>query len=173
MSTEVDQSRLLTRLTELEDRFAIMNLRAQYCHLLDGERWDELMDMFTEDAVFHGMERAEGKDQVLAFFQGLVPGVMEASWHHSFSESIHLDGDRAYGRCKWNAPSVIDGIGFIASGHYDDEFRRCDDGKWRYSARLITFYYFNPVVDGFKAGEVPGIEDKNPYAIKRGSGPER
>lgn len=172
MSTQVDQG-VLDRLVALEDRFAILNLRAQYCHLLDGERWDELMDLFTEDAVFHGMDRAQGHDEVLAFFKGLVPGVMEVCWHHSFAESIFLDGDRAWGRCKWNAPSVMDGVAYIASGHYDDEFRRCEDGKWRFSSRTISFYYFNPISEGYKAGEVPGIEEHDPYAIIRGSGPER
>ncbi len=58
---------LRATLNELRVIEAIKRLKAIYCRLVDGSRWDELAELFTEDAVcdygFFG--RYEGRRQTL------------------------------------------------------------------------------------------------------------
>jgi hypothetical protein len=159
MTFDLDQQKLLERLTAVEDRLAIIDIRARYCHLLDAQEWDTLLDLFTGDIYFKGMLPANGHAELLEFFKGLVPGAMSVSWHRSFSETIDLDGDRASGQCQWDAPCVIDGVPMLCSGRYDDEFVRCEDGKWRFSKRVLTFYFFTPLSEGWQEGATPVLDE--------------
>lgn len=139
---------LEARLRRVEDRQEIAELRARYCHVLDGRRWDELAELFTEDGVFDGLARVEGREAIRRFFSTRVPALGEGFWHFCTNGTVDLDGDRAAGRISMEYLSVKDGVSYVSAGHYDDELARVD-GRWRFRVRRIEFYYFAPLSEGF------------------------
>jgi ketosteroid isomerase-like protein len=55
-----------------------------------------------------------------------------------------IDGDTATGRCQLLELNVRqDGGRHLLAGHYDDSYRRTDEG-WRFTSRRITKYYAGP-----------------------------
>ena len=61
---------------ELRDIEALKSLKARYCHLVDAGRWDELAELWTEDATcdygFFGCYH--GRDEIVnKFFRELAP----------------------------------------------------------------------------------------------------
>jgi hypothetical protein len=142
-----------TRLADVEARLAISDLRARYCHLADQHRWEELAELFTEDAEFHALAAVRGRDALLEYLRGL-PQAMDAFWHRTMNETLVVDGDRAEGAAYFDAPCVVDGTPMLCAGRYDDEFVRAADG-WRFSRRRLHFFWFTPLAEGWREGAVP------------------
>ena len=67
---------------------------------------------------------------------------------------MEIDGDRATGRITLEYLSVIGGVSYAAAGHYDDVMERVD-GSWRFRSRVITFYYFAPLREGWTGRPMP------------------
>ncbi|WP_029000959.1 nuclear transport factor 2 family protein [Azohydromonas australica] len=125
------------RLTALEDRTAISELRSRYCwYTVRGLR-DEVVELFTEDGVFQNArngESVEGKAALREYFERMqparrIPLVM--------NEVTHLAGNEAEGTCAMT--SVGEGA---FCGHYIDSFRKVE-GHWLFSAR--SFFPYWPV----------------------------
>ena len=136
------------RLRTVEDRQAIAELRARYCHLLDERRWPEFVDLFAEDGVFEGLSAVRGHKALMEFFGTRVPAMTEEFWHFCTNGTVDLDGDRATGRISLEYLSVVKGVSYVSAGHYDDEMVRVD-GVWRFAARRITFYFLAPLSEGW------------------------
>lgn len=130
------------RVQRLEDLHAIGQLRAQYCQLLDDCRWDELVELFTEDGCFDGLSTVHGRPALRAFFPDLLQGSLDAWWHFSSNETIELDGDTATGQTWLYQPCVVEGVAHIAAGRYTDSIVRCPDGAWRFAVRRVRFFYW-------------------------------
>lgn len=136
------------RLRAVEDQLAIADLRARYCHLLDGRRWEEFVGLFTPEGVFDGLSAVRGRAALLEFFGRQVPAMTEEFWHFCSNGTVELDGDRATGRISMEYLSVMNGVSYISAGHYEDEMVR-QDGAWRFAARRITFYFLAPLHEGW------------------------
>ncbi|MBR0683333.1 nuclear transport factor 2 family protein [Roseomonas eburnea] len=136
------------RLRAVEDRLAIADLRARYCHLLDGRHWPAFIDLFTEDGVFEGLTAVRGRAALTEFFSRRVPAMTEEFWHFCSNGTVELDGDRATGRISMEYLSVMNGVSYVSAGHYDDELIK-QDGVWRFAARRITFYFLAPLHEGW------------------------
>lgn len=143
------------RLQLVEDQLEIAQLRARYCHLLDERRWDEFVALFTADGVFEGLEAVSGHQALRAFFGERVPKLAEDFWHFCTNGTVEIDGDVATGRISMEYLSVTDGVSFVSAGHYDDVMRRVD-GRWRFAARRITFYFLSPLSEGWAGRPFPG-----------------
>jgi SnoaL-like domain len=141
------------RLTAVEDRLAISELRARYCHYLDDGRWTDLVNLFTPDAYFHGHGLAQGHEEMLRYFSNDKGGI-EAAWHRVLTEMTDLDGDRATGLSHWDCPAVVDGVPTLMAGRYHDEYVRTPEG-WRISRRITRFAYVTPLSEGWRPGAVP------------------
>lgn len=141
------------RVQRIEDELAISQLRGRYCHLLDDMEWDAFVDLFTDDGVFEGLNKVQGKPAIMKFFSQDVPKVAERFWHFCTNGTIDIDGDVATGRISMEYISVSNGVSYVSAGHYDDICVR-DGGKWKFKSRKITFYFYSPVTDGF-TGEPP------------------
>lgn len=141
-------STLEDRIQAVEDKSAIAELRARYCHLLDDRDWDGFVDLFTEDGEFAGLARVRGHDEIRMFFSQTVPRLADGFWHFCTNGTAEIDGDTARGRISMEYLSVKDGVSRVSAGHYDDELRR-ENGVWKFSRRRITFYYFAPLSEGF------------------------
>lgn len=136
------------RLRAIEDRLAIGELRARYCHVLDERDWDALAQLFTADGEFQGLAHVVGRSAIHRFFSQTVDRLAEGFWHFCTNPTVDLDGDLATGRTSMQYLSVKNGVSYVSAGHYDDAFRR-EDGLWRFVRRKITFYYFAPLSEGF------------------------
>lgn len=139
---------LAERLERVESLLQIADLRAHYCHLLDEARWDAFAELFTEDGIFEGVDKAQGRAGIHRFFSQDVPRLAERFWHFCSNGTCTLDGDRASGRISMEYLSVTGGVSYVSAGHYDDEFQRVD-GQWKFRARRITFYFYSPLHQGF------------------------
>ncbi|MBH0112097.1 nuclear transport factor 2 family protein [Novosphingobium sp. YJ-S2-02] len=129
------------KLRALIDKDEIRDLRIRYSHLLDGNRIDELDEVFAADAVVEvTVGRMEGLDAIKA---GLKDAYAlfdrDGRCHYPFmhpiaNHLIELTGpDTATGSCylvDFETASKADPDPLLLLGLYADEYRRIDDA-WR------------------------------------------
>ncbi|PHK95215.1 DUF4440 domain-containing protein [Pseudoroseomonas rhizosphaerae] len=143
------------RLRRVEDELEIGQLRARYCHLLDGREWEAFVDLFTADRHFSGLREVRGREALLRFFRDEVPLLAEDFWHFCTNGTVEIEGDTARGRISMEYLSTTRGVPHISAGHYDDELQRVD-GRWRFRSRRITFYFLAPLREGWAGRPFPG-----------------
>lgn len=148
MGTTIEQ-----RIQRIEDELAIGQLRARYCHLLDDMEWEPFVALFTDDGIFEGLNKVQGKEALMAFFSQDVPKVAQRFWHFCTNGTIAIDGDTATGRISMEYISVTDGVSYVSAGHYDDVCVR-ENGQWKFQSRKISFYFYSPLSEGF-TGQQP------------------
>lgn len=136
------------RIQRLEDLEAIRHLNAQYCRRLDDGDWDGVVELFTDDGVFDGLSRAEGRTAMRESFAALGDKGLTAFWHFITNMEIEVDGDRATVRSFLWMPCVNDGAACIAAGRYTDRLRKVD-GAWRYEVMQVRFNFFGPLANGW------------------------
>ena len=147
-SNEERLEALERRVRELEDRDGIVRtlyVLGQTIDYGDHQRW---LDCFVEDCVFEMVEvsssgrdvkvRHEGR-QALADFIPHHTHAPEYFHKHLVSDPlIDVDGDGATCSSYLTRLDEGDAGPFVWSiGRYGDEFRRCEDGRWRVSRRTI------------------------------------
>lgn len=128
----------MDRLQQLEDRFAILELKARYFRAVDTHDWELLESLFVPDAKFTGKG---GFDTVgAADWVGRVRSFLEGGWssHHGHTPEVTIDGDAASG--IW---AMEDYVGLPTGdivhgyGHYADTYVRTADG-WRIASMILT-----------------------------------
>ena len=134
------------RIAALEDRAAISELLARFCLYADQRRWEDLVNLYTEDGVFDVMGPVKGRAAILEAV-GHLPGVWQHWFHFVSNEIVELDGDRARAVSYFNAPYSAGGVSSNAFGRYDDELERVD-GEWQFAARVLSFSVNAPMADG-------------------------
>ena len=115
--------------TLAEDRDAIRDLYARYCHCVDGGAAEEWAQLFTDDGRFlTGGDPLVGREALRAFAAALPAGTM----HHLVTDlAIDVEGDRA--ACRSSVLVMANGAIMIA-GRSSDELQRVD-GSWRIANR--------------------------------------
>jgi ketosteroid isomerase-like protein len=137
-------------LQEISDRFEIQDLIYDYAAVIDQKRFDDLREVFTEDA--HIDYSAVGgpvgtRDEIIAFLHKVM-GMFPNHQHLNANLQIEVDGDHATGRVMCFNPQEIakpDGTThiFMVGLWYIDEYRRTEAG-WRISKRIEEkSYVFN------------------------------
>ena len=154
---------LKAALDELRDIEALKTLKARYCHLVDAGRWDELAELWTEDAScdygFFG--RYAGRDAIMnEFFRELVASASSFNAHMVHNPLIEVRGDSASGTWYLTAQTTIQPANQAVwvMGIYRDEFQRID-GSWKISSLEFEFRYYTPYEDGWAKTpmwEIPG-----------------
>jgi uncharacterized protein (TIGR02246 family) len=130
-------------ITELESREGIRDLVTRYNSNGDSGRFEQVMELFTDDAVMEvpgGIHR--GKEEILTIFTGTRSRLDEASTdtpgyvrHYTATHQIDLiDESRANGRLYYQ---VLTPIGLDHWGRYMDQYRRVD-GRWLFAHRKVT-----------------------------------
>lgn len=120
----------MTSLTT-DDRLAIGEVLATYCHCLDQGRFDELRDLFVPDcrldfgAVFGVFEGTDG----LRRFTDLL-GKLGIFMRH-YTTNVLIDGDGARARAESYVLAITGPAGSrnTATGRYEDELVK-RDGRW-------------------------------------------
>jgi ketosteroid isomerase-like protein len=135
------------RLRRLEDREEIRALVARYNWVMDDRDLPGIGDLFTEDVRVgssDGVLDSVGRDEVVKMFQGRFE-VLGPSLHWSHDHRVWFedgDPDTARGLVSLHAEMTRFGVAAISAIRYEDGYRRCDDGRWRFSFRRLSFFYF-------------------------------
>ena len=131
---------------ELIDREAIRDLVLCYSRAIDRKDVGLLRDLYTEDATdTHGDTFDGSAEDFCVFIEGSLPH-MTYSGHHACNHMISIDGDEGNGEVYALAFHVVPDMenpgkqieDFMAV-RYIDNYRRCGDGKWRFSKRVVTY----------------------------------
>ena len=120
-----------------DDRLAILELDARYCHAADGGDIDALLDLFTEDG---GIERGGALVRGREGFAALA-GQLAARYrmlrHWTANHVTDGDGDAAAHRCYWLTIHLVDGrLAILGTGTYEDELVKTAAG-WQFRRRRI------------------------------------
>ena len=126
-------------LQEISDRLEIQQLLAAYSTAVDGGRFEELEDFFTDDAVIDlsATGGAYGPyGEVLSWMSNTL-SAFGAYMHVLSSNDLRLDGDTATARTACVNPLALDADSkaiYLICFWYDDEFARTPGG-WRFRSR--------------------------------------
>ena len=158
MSTE-------TTLQTLIDKDAIRDLVLCYSRAVDRKDVALLRDLYTPDATdSHGDSFDGPADAYCDFIEQSLP-YMPYSGHHVCNHLISIDGNEGNGEVYALAYHVIPNReggrdeDFMAV-RYIDNYRRCTDGKWRFSKRVVN--YDLKIRRPFAGGGLLGLGDKHP-----------
>lgn len=130
----------------LADKEAIRDLVALYSRAIDRQDMELLADLYTEDATdTHGDSFDGSAADFCKFIAGNLP-YMPYSGHHLCNHLISVEGDvgngEAYALAYHVFPDPKGGGGQVEdfmAVRYLDNYRRCADGKWRFSRRVVTY----------------------------------
>lgn len=158
-----------TALQQVIDKEAIRDLVLLYSRAVDRKDVALLRDLYTEDATdSHGDSFDGPADKYCDFIEQSLP-YMPYSGHHVCNHLIAVDGDEASGEVYALAYHLIpnrDGgreEDFMAV-RYIDNYRRGDDGRWRFSKRVVTYDF--KIRRPFDGSGLLGLGDKDPsYAL--------
>ena len=147
----IDQLRAALR--HMQDVEAIKTLKARYCHLVDARKWDELEELWTDDAVcdygFFGSYQGR-KEIVNKFFRELVDSASSFMVHMVHNPLVEVHGDEASGSWYLTAQTTIEPFkqAVWVMGIYQDRFKRV--GRvWKLSSLKFEFKYYTPYEDGW------------------------
>lgn len=123
----------VARLLEIE---AIRQLKYRYFRFLDLKRWDDLRELFVEEATCayaSGAYSHRGRDAILDFLVGALGRSTMLTAHHGHHPEIELTGpDSARGTWAFE-DTVIDTqhqITIRGAAFYEDEYVK-RDGAWK------------------------------------------
>lgn len=126
----------------MSDEEAIRDLMAEYCHLIDDERFDDFARLFTEDAVVTAKlagKTYRGRDEIRGFLAGQPPH--KRGLHVTVNHRIDVEGDTATAAADF---FVIvqrpEGLHLLSMGRYDDRIVR-REGRWVFAERHVLTRY--------------------------------
>ena len=129
-------------LQEISDRLEIVDLITAYTRAVDTRAYDDLREVFTEDAVLDYSSvggPVDRRDVDIPWVEQGLAG-FAAHQHLIGQVSIALDGDDAHATAYFTNPMVVrnsdgsDGV-WECGGYYHHDLRRTPDG-WR-STRMV------------------------------------
>lgn len=130
---------------------AIKTLKARYFRLMDGKRWQELLNVFTDDCAFEGGDPAPvGREQFVDSVRTTLAGVV--SIHRGSMPEIELlteDHARGTWQFDWigleesEASQPDAEMRFGGCGEYREQYRKLD-GTWYIASMQTTWMRFRP-----------------------------
>ena len=134
-------SDLEKRIQVLEDIEAIRMLKAKYFRCVDQNHWDELAEVFTEDAVadYSADIHLDGRKAIIEFLTKTVGKDSFTTAHQGHNAEIEITGDdTATGIFALQDRLIIRGISTLTGwGLYQDEYVRTAGG-WRIKHITLT-----------------------------------
>ena len=137
-----------------DDRAEIVQATYLYARGLDRSDPKEAISAYTDDAVWDassvGLERYEGREQVLAFFERDAASMAE-QFHIMTNHVVEFDDEEnAHGtNYVFSEGRTVGGASIKAAALNTDTYRRTADG-WRIASRVIT-PLTTPQMEGFEA----------------------
>jgi hypothetical protein len=126
-------------LQEISDRLEIQQLLAAYSTAVDAGRFEDVDDVFTDDAVIDlsATGGAYGPYREVMSWMGETLSAFGGYMHVVSSTDLRLDGDTATARTACVNPLALNSDSkavYLICFWYDDEFVRTGDG-WRFRSR--------------------------------------
>ncbi len=145
----------LSNRNRTDDLLEIQRITHVYARGLDRFDPQEALSAFADDAVWDatpvGMERLEGREQILGFFERDAAAIAD-QFHVITNHVVDLaeDGETASGtNYVFSEGHTESGAGFKAIALNEDTYRRTSVG-WRIASRRIS-PLTPPEMDGFDA----------------------
>lgn len=158
------------RLQRVEDRQAIQELGILYGYIMDERDEDGIRQIFTADATLRsadGVFSAEGIDSIVETYLGRFKALGPTN-HFSHGHVVRFDDadpDVARGLLASHAEVDRNGTAMQVALRYKDQYRR-EDGRWKFSARLMSYMYYMPIAElselGDGASAVRAYGDRRP-----------
>lgn len=135
-------------LQEISDRLEIQDLLTKYCTYVDEKRFDELRNVFSEDAHidYSAMGGAVGnREETIAFLKEAMQ-IFPSTQHLVSNIDLTIDRDTAKCKCigynpmVWSTPLEDDKDLTLMGYWYVDELVRTADG-WRIKSRVEEASY--------------------------------
>ena len=133
------------RLTMLEDLQAIRDMHHEYIFRLNNRQWDEIIEMFTEDATanigHHGLRT--GKAEVAKLFKERISQINaegRRDAHNAIDPVITVNGNKAEGHWLMYIFIADPETGLarmFTQGRHDCEYEKVD-GKWMFKSVKYT-----------------------------------
>ena len=123
-----------------DEKDAIREVMARYCHALDAGRFDEVAGLFAEDGEWTtDYGEAQGREAIEALLTRNVPRKGEGPQRKHFITNIviRLEGDAADARSDYLIiRESDDGLIPVMGGTYLDRFEK-RDGEWRFRRKEL------------------------------------
>ena len=131
-------------LQQLIDKEAVRELIQLYSRGVDRKDPELLRDLYTAEATDTHGDTYDGDAQGYVDFLEQAFPFMRYSGHHICNELISIDGDKGEGEIyavAWHViPNGNDGwVEDLMTVRYIDNYQRCDDGRWRFSKRVVNY----------------------------------
>ena len=114
-------------------------VKYRYLRCVDLKLWDDIVDVFTQDATADYGTPAYGKplklasrDEIVAFLrESLGPGII--TLHAAGQPEIDIEGDTAVGTWRFEDTVFATEYRIVIKGaaFYEDRYARGEDGRWR------------------------------------------
>ncbi len=150
---------LETRITELEDREAIKEIRHMYCYYADSGRMAECAALYSDDAIadFGPLGVYRGIDEIRQFYCDTVPSFFSFMLHLVHNHTVRVNGNTGEGSCYFEFKGTsAKGNPLIGAGRYEDQVVKIG-GQWKFKRRNASFHFFMPATDSWA--------EKNPIKL--------
>ena len=129
------------RIRVLEDIESIRKLKAKYFRCVDNNLWDEMEEVFTEDAFAdYGPDiKLEGRKAIIEFLTKTVGRESFTTAHQGHNAEIEITSDTT-AKAKWALQDrlIIKGVSTLTGwGYYDEEYVK-RDGQWKIKNTRIS-----------------------------------
>jgi hypothetical protein len=137
-----DSADLDKRIRVLEDIEAIKQLKAKYFRYIDKKLWDDMEELWTEDATADygmGIDLLEGREAIVKFLKKNLGLDSMISVHQGHNPEIQITSDTtARGIWVLNDRLIVQTISTLNGwGYYDDEYMK-ENGEWKIKSTKIT-----------------------------------
>jgi len=139
------------RLQVLEDIEEIKKLKYRYCYAVDQFQTDDLIKLFTSEAVadYNEFGKYAGTDEIEKFFKEIVPAKMTFFVHMASNPIIDIiDNENATGVWYGDVPGTIDGEARWMCGKYKEEYVK-ENGTWKIKTLNFVWFYETPFDKGW------------------------
>jgi ketosteroid isomerase-like protein len=154
---------LRARVQTLEDIESIKKLHRTYVRQLADRQWDDVLDMFTADAVVDLRHRGarRGHAQIAELFGAMHAADNPHEGYVLSSPVIDVDGDLATGAWTWHCHlcdfpvmgAVLRVFGPWWEGRYRCIYRR-EEGRWKFAAMHFRLVAPDRDIEADEAGEL-------------------
>ena len=130
------------RLVAIED---IKNVKARYFRCVDFHHWDEFAELFTDDFEIDFAESTSNPTSREEFVASVKRHFERStlSVHHGHLPEINVHDD-SHATAIWPMFDLVEmppGSGYESHtgyGNYTEEYRRCEDGRWRIAKSQLS-----------------------------------
>jgi hypothetical protein len=141
----------LTDLERLTIRAALEDLNTAFCHHLDHDDVDALLELFVDDVYYtHGSRVSRGKAELEKVFRSRSAVEKRTARHLYSGLKLEIDSaTRARGTSvcmtfgAYGEPPLEPAIPTLVAD-FVDEYLRGDDGRWRFKERHIHRIFVAP-----------------------------